>query len=187
MDTTFPHSYEIEQMAETPGVRSLPHYYYPGGSTKGGRDGILIKVRPEGGQDWLGTFGFGQIGPTGALGVFTMPDPHQLCVVAKGQGYLVSADAPTSWDLVRVTPIIEVYPIRAQGIVVFADFTRLVAYGPTGIKWETKRLSWDSLRITEVTDQFIKGEFWHIQSEAMSHFVVDLTNGTHQGGMEEPL
>jgi hypothetical protein len=187
MDTTFPHSYEIEQLTETPGVASLRHYYYPGGSTAGGRDGILVKVSPKGAQPWFGTFAFGHIAPTGASGVFTMPDPHQMCVVARGQGYLLSPDSPTSWDQVRVTPIIEVHPIRAQGIVVFADFTRLVAYSATGIKWATKRLAWDCLKITKVSDDFIRGEYWDIQSEAMAQFVVDLTDGSHQGGMEEPL
>ena len=66
---------------------------------------------------------------------------------------------------------------RAQGVIVFANFTELVAYGPTGIRWRTKRLAWDSLKITEVTDTIIKGEFWDIRSDANSNFVVDLATG----------
>jgi hypothetical protein len=184
MDTTFPHSYECERLSETPRI-ALPHYYYPGASTQGGRDGVLAEIRPENGEPWLGTFAFGRIAPKGATGIFTTPSPHRLCVVAMGEGYIVSANASAAWEPVRATPIIDVRPIRAQGIIVFASFTELVAYGPTGIKWRTKRLTWDNLKITEVTDTLIRGEFFDIRSEATEGFVVDLATGVHQGGINE--
>ena len=184
MDTTFPYSYECEWLTETP-QPAPPHYYFPGASTQGGRDGVLIEVRPEHGQSWLGTFSFGQITPKGASGIFTTPDPQRFCVVSNGEGYLVSATTPTSWEPIRATPIIDVRSIPAQGIIVFADHTTLIAYGQTDVKWKTKRLTWDSLKIIEVTDTFIKGEFWDIRTEATASFVVDLATGTHQGGIKE--
>lgn len=185
MDTTFPCLYECAELTEGTDWASPCHYYYPGASTKGGRDGILVEIRPQLGQRWLATFAFGEITPKGTSGVFTTPDPQRLCVVAKGAGFIVSANDPMSWELVRVTPIIDIRPIRAHEIIVFADFTRLVAYGRMGIKWATKRLSWDNLKINEVNDTSIKGEFWDIRSEETATFVVDLRTGTHEGGIEE--
>jgi hypothetical protein len=185
MDTTFAHSYKCEQLNETPGVGALPHYYYPGASTQGGHDGLLVEVRPEHGQPWLGTFAFGQVTPKGVSRILTTPDSQRLCIVSKGEGYFVSATTPTAWEAVRATPIIDVRSIRAQGIIVFADYTRLVAYDQMGMKWQTKRLTWDSLEIVEVTDAFIKGKFWDIRNEATASFVVDLATGTHQGGIKE--
>ena len=105
--------------------------------------------------------------------------------MAKGAGYLVSANSPTRWEPVNATPIIDVRPISAHGIIVFASFTDLVAYGQSGIKWKTRRLTWDGLRITDITAKSIKGEFWDSRSAAMATFVVDLTTGTDQGGIEE--
>lgn len=184
IDTTFAHSYECQRLTETP--RTAPvHYYYPGASIQGGRDGILVEVRSERGESWLGTFAFGRLTPNGVSGLFTTPDPQRLCVVARGEGYLVSANTPTVWQPILATPIIDVRPIRAQEIIVFADFTELVAYGQSGIKWRTKRLTFDGLKITEVTDTSITGEFWDIRSEAMASFVVDLATGTHHGGIDE--
>jgi hypothetical protein len=185
MDATFHHLYECEELTEGLCSASSRHYYYPGASTTGGRDGIFVEVRPEHSPSWLATFAFGEIAPKGTSGIFTTPDPQRLCVVAKGSGYFVFANDPTSWEPVRVIPIIDVRPIRAHEIIVFAEFTRLVAYGPTGIKWSTKRLSWDNLKITEVTDTFIKGEFWDIRSEEIAEFVVDLATGTHEGEIIE--
>jgi hypothetical protein len=185
MNATFPHTYECEQLAEGPGYASSRHYYYPGASNEGGRDGVLLEVRPEGGQPWFGTFAFGQIAPNLPSGIFTMPDPRLLCVVANGEGYLVFTNVPTSWERVRVTPIIDVRPIRAHEIIVFADFTRLVAYGNSGIKWQTRRLCWDNLKITDVTDTSITGEAWDFHSGTTKQFVVDLATGLDDGGVGE--
>jgi hypothetical protein len=183
MDKTFVSSYACEQLSETPNER-LMHYYYPGAYTGGGRDGILAMVRPERGAPWLGTFAFGRIAPKGVSGMFAMPNPQQLCVVAKGEGYIVSANAPTEWELVRAIPIIDVRPVRAAGLIIFADFTKLIAYGYEGFKWQTEQLSWDDLRITEVTDTYISGEFWDIRSESIASFAVDLATGSHRGGVK---
>jgi hypothetical protein len=184
IDRTFPHSYECEWLLETQQT-ALPHYYYPGASLKGGRDGVLIRITPEGRQAWLGTFANGQLTRKGTTGVFTTPNPDRVCVVAAGEGYLVSANRPTVWDEVSITPVIDVRPIRAHSIIVIANFTELVAYGRAGIKWRTRRLTWDSLQITEVTDASIKGEFWDILSEAMETFIVDLETGADSGGIED--
>jgi hypothetical protein len=184
MDKTFPHSYECERLIVSPNV-ALQHFYYPGASTQGGRDGILAEVRPENGEPWLGTFAFGKIAPTAVSGIFTTPNPYRVCVVAVGEGYIVSAHDPTTWEPVRARPVTDVRPIRARGLIVFASFTELIAYSPAGVRWRTGRLTWDNLRITKATDAFIKGEFWDIRSEAMATFIVDLATGNHQGGIKE--
>jgi hypothetical protein len=180
-DTTFPQSYECEKLPEIPGTTTLVHYYYPGVTAHGGRDGVLVEVRPGGGQPWLGTFAFGYL--TGVSGIFATPDPHRLCVVSAGDGYLVSVNEPTAWEMIKAIPIIDVRPVRARDIIVFANFTELVAYGKSGIKWRTERLTWDGMKITEVTDSFIKAEYWDVRSEAMASFVVDLATGRQEGGV----
>ena len=146
---------------------------------------MLVEVRPEGVRPWLGTFGFGQVTPQGVSGIFDMPDPDRVCVVAQGEGYIIKATMPTVWETVRATPVIDVRPVLAREIIVFADYTTLVAYGPAGLKWETPRLTWHDLKITAVTDDFIHGEFWDVLNETTANFVVDLATGTHEGGIKD--
>jgi hypothetical protein len=183
MDTTFTRAYDCCELTELPTSESLPRYYYPGASREGGRDGLLVEARPEHGPPWMGVFAFGRITAKGVSGVFTTPDPHRLCAIARGAGYLVSVDDPASWESVQASPIIDVRPVRAQGILVFAMFTELVAYGDAGLRWRTNRLTWDDLRITEVTETFIRGEFWDVVSGSTGSFCVDLATGTHKGGI----
>jgi hypothetical protein len=185
MDGTFSHSYECDQLTES-SESSLPHYYFPGATTKGGGDGILLRVRPKHGQAWLGTFAFGRVSSKGFSGLYASPDPERFCVVARGEGYFVTASKPETWESVGAKPVADVRTVYAQGIIVFADHTRLWAYGPAGLKWKTNRLAWDGLKITEITSTSIVGEFWDVSSEATANFVVDLANGSHEGGAKEP-
>src|SRR5262245_48699517 len=128
MDESFPHSFDCEPLREITATPAT-HYYYPGASTEGGRDGLWLAIRPDDGDPWTGTFAFGR---SGASGVFTMPSPHHLCVVASGAGYIVDARAPTCWEEVHADPITDVRPVPACGILVFADFVGLIAYGADG-------------------------------------------------------
>jgi hypothetical protein len=183
MDTTFSHFYECDQLTELQ-HSSRPHYYFPGATTKGGGDGLLVEVRPRDCEAWLGTFAFGRVSPTGLSGLYATPDPDRLCVVARGDGYFVSASNPEVWESVGAQPVTDVRIVHAHRIIVFADFTRLWAYGPSGLKWKTGRLAWSGFKITEVTDTTMLGEFWDPSREEAATFAVDLANGSHHGGAQ---
>lgn len=182
VDLSFESHYSIEILEEL-GARE--RYYYPGATTEGGKDGLMIEVISEQGERWVGIFAFGEISPKGILGVYTMPDPDKFCVVSMGAGYIVSSSDPTNWKEVKSIPITGVYPVKWQNILVFADYTELVAYNKAGIKWRTERLAYDSFKVTEVTDTYLKGEFWNIRNEANETFEVDLSTGSQVGGIKE--
>ncbi|NNC03913.1 hypothetical protein HJC10_13795 [Corallococcus exiguus] len=73
----------------------------------------------------------------------------------------------------------------SAGIVVFAGLTEMVAYGAEGLRWRTKRLSWDGLKIVRVTEHAIIGEYWDMRTGATRTFEVDLATGAQKGGVEE--
>jgi hypothetical protein len=184
MDTTFTRSYNLELLTEISDF-SLPHFYFPGATMKGGGDGVLVKISPGDSKEWLGTFAFGRVTQDGVSGLYTTPNPERFCVAAKGAAYLVSSNAPDIWDNVRANPVTDVRIVSAHGIIVFSDFTRLWAYGSLGLKWKTGRLAWNGLKITEITSDSIRGEFWNAPTGAMATFEVDLASGMHEGGVKE--
>ncbi len=179
-------SYEFEVLSEIPPT-DIPRFYYPGAVPYGGKDGVIVKISPPRKESWLGTFAFGQIAPKGLTGVFSTPNVNRLCVVSKGNGYLVSAGEPQDWESIKAIPIIDARSFPKSGIIVFAHFTGLVAYGDKGIRWKTERLSWDNLKIISTTEREITGEFWDIRSESTQRFVVDLVTGNHSGGISQRI
>jgi len=181
MDPKFPRRFEYDRLSELPGEPSVPHFYFPGASAEGGADGVMVMIRPAAGTPWIGTFAFGRNRGHATTRVMSAPDPDVLCVVADGAGYLVRANAPREWQRVPADPVLEVRRIPELSLLVFADFTDLVAYGPSGLVWAA-RIATDDLRIVEVTPDRIAGTWWNPATAATVEFVVDPANGKLLGG-----
>lgn len=182
IDFSFPHRFACEVLDELPGGPA-PRHYFPRDQAAG-QDGVVARVRPETGEAWIGMFVFGKFGKAGVTRVLSMPDPEKLCVVARGAGYVVTAAKPDVWETVRAIPVVDVRALARAGLVVFANYTELLAFGEQGVKWRTKRLAWDGLKIVAVGDRTIVGEYWDIREEATQRFEVDLGTGTARGGVE---
>jgi hypothetical protein len=181
MDSTFARRYEVESTAELPGTNSLRHFFYPGASTTGGRDGVLLKVHPQKGEPWLGAFARGSIVRNGLNLVLPTPNPDVICVVSSGKGYFVNASDPHSWDAVRTSPIVDVRTIAERSLILFSDFTTLVAYGDGGLKW-TSSIGASDLRIVSASPDQIAGTWYDPRRGADSNFIVNTSTGDLIGG-----
>ncbi len=185
LDSSFSRNYECNILTELPAITG-DHYYYPSGSKTGGKDGLMIKFTSSDGSSWIGTFSWGTRTTKGVkTGIFTYPDPNKVCVVACGIAFVVDVSDPRKFKEINVFPVTSVVSIPARGILVLSSQTKLYAYGASGLVWETKRLAWDELKITDVGDDELKGMVWDIQSEEYIPFHVDLESGHHIGGIAE--
>ena len=182
-DRTFEVDYFAENLGEIPSATSLPRFFYPGGTT-GGRDGLLVRVRPhaKGASPWLGVFAFGMLSPKGINGLFSCPDPSKLCVIAKGAGYIVDVSNPSICEEMKAEPIFGAWSHREANILVVFDYLRLAAYNADGFAWLTKRLSWDGIQVDTISKTHLSGRGWSSPKGRYVPFVVDLARGRHEGG-----
>lgn len=82
-------------------------------------------------------------------------------------------------------PSVDVREIPEAGLVVFANYTELLAYGEHGQVWRTRRLAWDGFRIAGVNERSITGEYWDIRAEESRTFKVDVSTGASTGDVED--
>lgn len=143
------------------------------------KSGLALEVEPNCGRPWIGEY---QGGPEGIDGVFATPSTDTVCVIVKGQGYWVPVLDPQHYQVVRSTPIKRVIPIVDRRILVFVDFSRIVAYGAAGFLWLTPDLSWDGLEITDIGTDVILGTGWDSPAGRQVPFSVDLRTGESEGG-----
>lgn len=173
-NATFVHTYAYTLLDERPGVPGLT-YFYPGARTDSGRDGILVRFRHPNARPWIGIFA-----PLDWLhyhnGVYAHPDPGCFCVVSGGAGYIVCVEEPTHHVEVDASPITDVHVVASHGLLVFATFVTLAAYGAHGKVWETGRLALDAVHITSVDASSIHGRANRIDSTDVG-FNVDLRTG----------
>lgn len=144
-----------------------------------GANACLLECIAGNGNVWTGRF---ERGPEGISGFYATPALNTVLFVIEGQGYWVPTLEPATYKVVATIPIKQVIRVPGRDIVLLVDFVRIEAYGPEGFLWQTKRLSWDGLQITEVNSMTIRGLAW--DSPAYSHleFSVDTSTGTATGG-----
>jgi hypothetical protein len=178
VDFVFPHDYTVEEFGELPGT-GIPRetlIYFPRPKGRLEHEGEWLSVRAKSGKMWAGVFAFGH----GSLTiVISTPEPNTVCVISKGAGYLVHAEAPEQWEQVGVCPVTDARPIPEHKLLLLSDFTRLAVYGTDGLAWKSPRVCWDDLKITGITSESIEGTGFDPTNtlKPRMQFAVDLKTG----------
>jgi hypothetical protein len=111
--------------------------------------GPILEIRPDDGGPWIAVFDGGdyESPPAAPTHVLGWPDERSVCVVDRGWGCVVRADDPDVTFEIDCYPICDVLVAPDHGLVVFADFTDVVAYGRDGVMWRCPDVVTDELRI----------------------------------------
>ena len=155
----------------------------PGEEDALARGAMQLMVRPGGGQSpFLAICAMGFADPSMPSGVWSCPNAQELCAVAGGYAYIVNAQQPEQSFQIPFRPVTEVRPLPDQGLLLFTGFHALLALGADGIAWQTRRLSWEGVRITSVESGLLHGFGWNLMTDREVAFTVDLRTGKHTGG-----
>ncbi len=185
---SFPQSWSAEVLAQPPMIAPARQFIYPqqiaGEEDALARGALLLMVRPETGGTFLATCALGFTSKSMPTGVFSCPNPAELCAVAGGYAYLVNTALPELCTHIGLKPVVSVLESEAQRLLIFIGFHSVVAWGADGLAWETKKLSWEGLRITALTDESLTGFGWDLMTDRELEFTVDLRTGEHVGGVK---
>lgn len=174
----FDRNYEVDSVKESTGAETEPTVYIPARSQRGGQDGVTLRVVPRRGNPWIGHFAFGDPSGQSCTRVLSCPNADELCIVSSGSGYIVNANDSTRWQVVRAIPVRDVQVAMDMRLLIFADFTKLVAYDEAGLKWESPRLSSDGIERFEVTFREATIVGWSAAEQRKRRVTVDLATGT---------
>ncbi|MGB8479864.1 MAG: hypothetical protein WCE63_13690 [Acidobacteriaceae bacterium] len=182
-ETTFPHDWQVEILEAAPLIAPTRHYIYPQAVEEVERGALQIyfRSRPEA-ETAMATFALGFAEPSLPHGVWSCPNPRQMCAIAGGYAYLVDVNRPDEWMQIPYRPVTWVDAAPEYKLLLFASFHRLWALGMEGKSWETSRLSWEGLRVTGIVGGQLQGFGWDLATDVEVPFTVDLTTGRHSGG-----
>lgn len=182
-DFTFPQKYEARLLEFAPPVHPVEKLYqYPAELEDGDRSGAYVRVVPSSGVAWAGFFALGFDSAHVLNAIFSCPDSDSLCVVAGGYAYVVQSSNPGQWLQIEQRPVTEVRALAELELLLFIGFTSITALGVTGIVWTTGRLSWEGVRVSEITGAMLEGRGWDAITDREVAFAVDLKTGKHTGG-----
>ena len=138
-------------------------------------DGVLLRVNPDGELSWRGLFA---AQPSGRYktGVYSCPDANALCVVSNGAAYVLDVTDPGGYEEIPISPVVDVVPDRDAGLLIFASYTDVVAWGSSGKRWLAERVSFDGIRDLRTNGGLLHGVAWS-PVDGDHPFVLDLATG----------
>jgi hypothetical protein len=182
LDLTFAHSWQAEPLAARPLILPRRHYVYPVEVEEVERGALEVLIRPEGADPFLATCALGFASPAVPTGVWACPNPDVLCAIAGGYAYVLDTQAPEKWTQVPFRPVTEVRVIGEPGLLLFASFHTVLAWGRDGVAWHSRRLSWEGVRLGAVQEGRLQGWGWDMHTDTELEFSLDLATGEHSGG-----
>ena len=181
IEADWPQNYDAELLPGLPGTGPEPSEFAATPQRRG-REGVVVRVRHLG-NSWVGNF---QRGDGKLSGILATPSADHLCVIASGRGYCVPIHSPTDFQIIKAYPIQDVRPIPELRLLVFSDYTDLVAYGVDGLRWSSGQVSWDGIAILRADAHGIVGTAWDARRKEKVGFFVDAKTGRSEGGAAPP-
>lgn len=179
-EIAFPHDWQVEILEKPPLIAPTRHFIYPQAVEEVERGALQIYFRAQPATEMaMATFALGFADPSMPHGVWSCPNPQQMCAIAGGYAYVVEVDRPEKWMQIPYRPVTWVGAAPEHKLLLFASFHRLWALGVDGKAWETDRLSWEGLRVTAIEGRYLRGFGWDLETDTEFQFTVDLATGDH--------
>jgi hypothetical protein len=177
IDLSFAHSWQAEILAARPLILPPRSFVYPRQAEEVERGALEAMIRPAQGAPFLATFALGFADPAAPAGLWSCPNPDELCAVSGGYAYIVDTSRPERFTQIAFCPVLEARTLKEHRLLLFAGHYALLAWGAEGFRWQTARLSSEGLRIAEIRGDELHGFGWDLLTDRETPFTVDLRTG----------
>jgi len=183
---TFPHRWQAEILPERPLILPSRHFVYPREAEEVERGALEVLVRPAVAgeqsqpkyeQEFLATCALGFHDPVVPTGLWSTPNPAEICAVSGGYAYIIDTTAPERFTMIPYRPMMEVRALPDAGLLLFVGNRSILAWGSNGQAWESERLSDEGLSISAVENGVLRGMGWRMMADQELPFAVDLRTG----------
>ncbi len=179
VDLSFPHRWQAEILAARPLILPPRHFVYPRAAEEVERGALELMIRIDAplAQPFLATCALGFRDPAAPTGVWSTPDPEAICAVAGGYAYLIDTTAPERFTMIPYRPVLELRAVVAERLLLFVGHHSILAWGPNGQAWESKKLSDEGITIAGIEGGVLLGTGWEMTSDRDKPFALDLRTG----------
>ena len=179
LDFAFPHTWKAEILSARPLILPPRHYVYPREVEEVERGALELLVRPNelDASPFLATCALGFRDPVVPTGLWSAPNPNEICAVAGGYAYIIDTVAPDRFNMLPYRPVLQVRPVVDQGLLLFVGHRSILAWGASGKAWESPKLSDEGVTITGSDSGQLRGLGWNLMTDKETQFTLDLRNG----------
>ena len=175
----FAHDWRAEILAVRPLILPPRHFTYPGEAEEVERGALEVLIHPgdPGAQPFLATCAVGFADPMAPAGVWSTPNPREVCAVSGGYAYVIDTTAPERFSMIPYRPVLEVRAAAAPELLLFVGHRSIFAWGRNGRAWESPKLSDEGLTISVIDGETLLGLGWQMMSDKETPFALDLRTG----------
>ena len=183
VDLSFPHEWQAEVLASRPLILPSRHYTYPRDAEEVERGALEVLVRPEPPAEptqpepFLATCALGFRDPAVPTGIWSTPNPKEICAISGGYAYLIDTTAPQRFTMLSFRPVLQVRVLLAEQLLLFVGHRALLAWGAGGLKWESENLSAEGITLTGIEPGVLHGLGWDLMADKETPFALDLRTG----------
>jgi hypothetical protein len=184
---SFPHHWQAEILAARPLILPTRHFVYPAQAEEVERGALEVLVRPDAmrssasSQEFLATCALGFRDPAVPTGLWSCPNPDELCAISGGYAYIISTTDPERFTMISFRPVLDVRPALEQELLLFVGHHSIIAWGPDGQAWQSEKLSSEGLTLEEVSGPVLHGLGWDMMTDKEIPFALDLKTGRSVG------
>jgi hypothetical protein len=173
-------NWQAEILSSRPLILPPRHFVFPREAEEVERGALEVLVRPGAreAQPFLATCALGFRDPAVPTGVWSAPNPDEICAVSGGYAYLIDTREPERFTMLAYRPVLEVRPVLAAGLLLFVGHHSVLAWGASGLAWQSERLSSEGVTITAIEDGVMRGLGWDLMTDRETAFALDLRSGT---------
>ena len=178
-ELTFPHRWQVEILPLRPVILPARHFVYPGEAEEIERGALEVLVQPDdpGSMPFLATCALGFRDPAVPTGIWSAPNPREMCTISGGYAYIIDTAAPEHFTMLPYRPVLQVRSLVDRDLLLFVGHRSILAWGTDGEAWETVKLSDEGVTITAVEGAVLRGLGWNMMTDQETPFALDLRMG----------
>ncbi|HEY2469726.1 MAG TPA: hypothetical protein VGI45_18045 [Terracidiphilus sp.] len=178
VDLSFPHAWQAEILAARPLILPTRHFVYPQDVEEVERGALEVMVRPDARDlPFLATCALGFRDPVVPTGIWSSPNPLEICAVSGGYAYIIDTTAPERFTMLPYRPVLHVVPAPADGLLLFIGHRVILAWGARGEAWQSPKLSDEGITVLKIQNGRLRGRGWNMMSDKETSFILDLGAG----------
>ncbi|MGA7245132.1 MAG: hypothetical protein WBX19_18235 [Terracidiphilus sp.] len=179
-DFTFPHKWQAEILPARPAILPARHLVYPRQAEEIERGALEVLARTDepDASPFLATCALGFRDPVVPTGIWSTPNPHEMCAVAGGYAYIIDTATPQRFTMLPYRPVLQVRSVPAQELLLFVGHRAILAWGANGKVWETAKLSDEGVTISGLEGGLLRGLGWNMMTDKETPFALDLQSGS---------
>lgn len=174
----FAHAWQAEVLRARPLILPSRSFVYPREAEEVERGALEVLVRPAAGEAFLATCALGFRDALAPSGLWSAPNPAELCAVSGGYAYLIDTRAPERFTMLPYKPVLAVLPAPAQSLLLFIGHRAILAWGPNGEVWESEKLSDEGVTVTGMEGDVLRGRGWQLLADKETEFALDVRTGS---------